>query len=245
MAEYGLYGAMVRHSLPLPPALLRAAGSCRKRPMHHSGDSDDEADDSDGDHEERARKGSKDEPSDGRDSRGGIEKIDSGDESHKGRDSDEELMCPSERCDHKDEDSNLEGTSWKEDRSEKSTEKLDGSTIPSESLVVHAPEPQADLKTHQQELNTTSASKPGAEIADAETAEGCKKPRKREGTEKEANGDELEDDAIGVRTRWMLRMSRLDFSKHSALVTRIREDSFASCFHISRERERESDWRSN
>ena len=205
MAEYGLYGAMVRHSLPLPPALLRAAGSCRKRPMPHSGDSDEEADDSDDDHDhERAHKGSKDEKQGG--GREGSEKVDSGEESHKGRDSDDELMCPSEHLDHKDEDCNLEGTSWNEDQSEKSTEKFESSTIP--SLVVHASEPHADSKTSQQKLNTTSASKPGPEIADEE---GCKAPRKREEAEKEAKADELEDDAIGVRTRWMLRMPRSDF----------------------------------
>ena len=228
MAEYGLYGAMVRHSLPLPPALLRAAGSCRKRPMHHSENSDEEADDSDGDHDERALKGSKDEkPGDGREE---SEKVDSGEESHKGHDSDEELMCPSEHLNHKDEDSNLEGTSWNEDQSEKSTEKLESSTIPSQSLVLHASEPHADLKTSQQELNSTSASKPGAEIADDEE---CKAPRKREGTEKEAKGDELGGDAIGMRTRWMLRMPRWDFQ-----YTHSREfasSSFASYFHISRE----------
>jgi len=31
MAEYGLYGAMVRHSLPLPETILKAAGSKKKK----------------------------------------------------------------------------------------------------------------------------------------------------------------------------------------------------------------------
>lgn len=224
MAEYGLYGAMVRHSLPLPPALLRAAGSCRKRPRPHSGDSDDDDEDDDVDKEhEHSHKQRHAEP---RDEKLEEEGSDTSDDVDCRKKHDSAADCNSTSSaghehpgNKEDEESDVEKSSWSRDRRDEKSDNEKRAGLPS----LRAQSSDSMKLNSQQELQLQTLKSVAAIAAAAEAQKKNGEESEKEQLQK-ADEDELEDEAlgVGVRTRWMERtfLSFLLFSLSSVETSR-------------------------